>query len=50
MFGQVELVAPYDPATSSADETELVAGGVDGLDSGKLEVLDGRTQSLTEAW
>jgi len=35
---QLGLITPDDPANTSVDETEFVAGCVDRLDSGKLKV------------
>ncbi len=38
MLGKVGLVTPDDPTDTGVDETELVAGGVDRLYAGELEV------------
>ena len=38
VLGQVGFVTPDDPANTSVDETELVAGDVDRLHTGKLEI------------
>lgn len=38
VFREVGLVTPDDPAYAGVDKAELMAGGIDRFDAGKLEV------------